>query len=238
MKGEIIRIERSVPGAFIPNATAHDSRLKLDTLGLLTWLLAHGDGWTIMMGPLIDTCSPRAPKAHGGGRDWVRRMVAELEAAGYVRRTRTHAPDGTWDWQSVVSDVPMGRPTIDGSAVDGSATDGHGGDISPITPRSNDLLPSELKSRARSARKSTPAIEAGGGESDLELETNPVLAAAVGNLVQAVRHGPCVRNLRSLVIAELSTRGVRATGTRISQIIAAVNSRAPVRRGDTQDGQP
>lgn len=234
MSGGIIRIERSAPGAYVPNATAHDSRLKLDTLGLLTWLLAHGDGWTIMMGPLVATCSPRAPKARGGGRDWVRRMLAELEAAGYVRRTRAHGPDGTWVWQSVISDVPMDAPTIDGSAVDGSADDGQDGDISPITPRSNDLSPLESKSRAQGARKSAPAKNAGGGiDPDEELRADPVLDGLVGSLVQEVRSGK-VKDLRAVIMKELGNRGLPAAGPRIAAIIAAVRSRTPVRRGEEQ----
>lgn len=232
MSGGIIRIERNMPGAYVPNATAHDSRLRLDTLGLLTWLLAHGDGRTVMMGPLIATCAPRAPKARGGGRDWVRRMLAELEAAGYVRRTRAHGPDGTWVWQSVISDMPMVAPTIDGSAVDGSADDGQAGDISPITPPSNDSSPLESKSRAQGARKSTPAKNAGGGiDPEEELRTDPIMDGIVGNVVQEVRSGK-VKDLRAVIVKELGNRGLPPAGAKIAAIIAAVHSRVPVRSGE------
>ena len=66
------------------------------------------------------------------GRDWVRRMLRELENAGYLTRARSKKPDGRWVWHVELSDapVPLHRsPTIDGSAVDGSATDGSGVDL-------------------------------------------------------------------------------------------------------------
>lgn len=228
MSGGIIRIERNAPGAYVPNSTAHDARLRLDTLGLLTWLLAHGDGWTIMMGPLVGACSPRAPKARGGGRDWVRRMLAELEAAGYVRRTRAHGPDGTWVWQSVISDMPMDVRTIDGSAVDGSTDDGQPGDISPLTPRSHDSSPVEFKSRALRARKRTPAKDAGGGLEPMELETDPILASVVGNLVESTRAGE-IRDPWAVATSELRSRGLTPTSKLVKAILGEVERRAPTR---------
>jgi hypothetical protein len=55
------------------------------------------------------------------GRDRVRRMLRELENAGYLTRARSKKPDGRWAWRVDLSDtaVPFDRSSaIDGPGVD------------------------------------------------------------------------------------------------------------------------
>lgn len=111
MSGEILRTHRSCPGAYVPNATAHDSRLCLDTLGLLAMLLAHGDSWHIRMRALITDCSTRSARGTAGP-GWVRRMLRELQAAGYLRRVRTRDADGRWLWESHLYDAPCAQAPV------------------------------------------------------------------------------------------------------------------------------
>src|SRR5262249_62115727 len=54
--------------------------------GLLGYLLSRPDNWQVRMGDLIS----RGPT----GRDAMRRMVKELETAGYVRRGRERGGGG------------------------------------------------------------------------------------------------------------------------------------------------
>ena len=107
----------------ISRALIDDSRLQFDTRAIANWLLAKPDGWQIRLGVLPYLLQQRAGPGERMGRDRVRRMLRELENAGYLTRTRSQKPDGRWVWRIEFSDTPA-PSTIDGSAVDGSAVDG------------------------------------------------------------------------------------------------------------------
>lgn len=116
----------------IPRALIDDSRLQFDTRAIASWLIAKPDGWQIRLVALPYLLQQRAGPKERVGRDRVRRMLRELENAGYLTRARSKKPDGRWAWHVELSDapVPLHRsPTIDGSAVDGSAVDGPGVDL-------------------------------------------------------------------------------------------------------------
>jgi len=84
----------------LPNATLRDKRLALDELGLLVRLLSRPSGWEIYPGALR--------KETGWGRDKLRKVLANIEAAGYLRRIRGRYKGddpkkmGTWQWHSEV----------------------------------------------------------------------------------------------------------------------------------------
>jgi len=102
---------------------------------MASWLIAKPDGWQIRLVALPYLLQQRAGPKERMGRDRVRRMLRELENAGYLTRARSKKPDGRWAWHVELSDapVPLHRsPTIDGSAVDGSATDGSAVDGSGV----------------------------------------------------------------------------------------------------------
>jgi hypothetical protein len=113
----------------ISRALIDDSRLQFDTRAIANWLLAKPDGWQIRLGVLPYLLQQRAGPGERMGRDRVRRMLRELENAGYLTRTRSQKPDGRWVWRIEFSDTPA-PSTIDGSAVDGSTVAGSGVDIS------------------------------------------------------------------------------------------------------------
>jgi hypothetical protein len=111
----------------IPRALIDDSRLQFDTRAIANWLIAKPDGWHIRLVALPYLLQQRAGPNERMGRDRVRRMLRELENAGYLTRARSKKPDVRWVWYVELSDTPAPlhrSPTIDGSAVDGSATDG------------------------------------------------------------------------------------------------------------------
>jgi hypothetical protein len=117
------------------------------------WLLAKPDGWEIRLGALPYLLQQRAGPGERMGRDRVRRMLLELENAGYLTRARSKRPDGRWAWRVELSDAPVSlhrSPTIDGSAVDGSATDGSAVDGSGV-----DLLNTLYNSRVDKLRTTT-----------------------------------------------------------------------------------
>ena len=117
------------------------------------WLLAKPDGWEIRLVALPYLLQQRAGPGERMGRDRVRRMLLELEKAGYLTRVRSRKRDGRWAWHVELSDAPVSlhrSPTIDGSAVDGSATDGSAVDGSGV-----DLLNTLNNSRIDNLRTTT-----------------------------------------------------------------------------------
>lgn len=119
----IIRVKFDMGSwAPIPNATIADRRLSLDALGILVWLLAKHDGWEVRPGVI--------QREFGLGRDKVRGLLANLETAGYLRRSQFRGDNGRWDWVSEV--FPTSTIDVfsgDGGTGDGSATAGKGVDL-------------------------------------------------------------------------------------------------------------
>lgn len=143
----IYRLKRNRPGAYVPRETAHAS-LPFDSLGLLCWLLAHGDGWEIQAQGIYKEAKRRAVGGRGG-RDSAQRMIKNLEQAGYIYRKCRRNPNGSWYWESIISDVPRfnGKgeadqaPTVTGPAGNGLAVDGSPGNGATGNGRAGDGLP-------------------------------------------------------------------------------------------------
>lgn len=122
----------------ISRALIDDARLQFDTRGVANWLIAKPDGWQIRLSALPYLLQQRAGPNERMGRDRVRRILRELEHAGYLSRARSKKSDGRWVWRIEFSDTPaslhretstMGGSAVDGSAADGSPVDGQGVDI-------------------------------------------------------------------------------------------------------------
>lgn len=93
-----VRTSTSAGGWFPFPRGATKSGLSWETLGLLAFLLEKGDGYTIHFDVLTEIGS--------AGRDKMRGMLKELQDAKYLRRVRTQAADGTFDWEATVYDAP------------------------------------------------------------------------------------------------------------------------------------
>ena len=105
------------------NDTLEDENLPWDALGLLAYILRKPDDWTISVEHL--------GALRGAGRDKIKRMLRDLESAGYLHRIRGRNEKGHWDWTRKIYDRSQVRQTSisdseasDGSAGDGSAIDG------------------------------------------------------------------------------------------------------------------
>jgi hypothetical protein len=115
----------------IPVALITDERLGLDTRGFAVWLMSKPDGWEIRAGALPYLLKDRTATRGHVGRDKARRLLRELERAGYLLRTRTQGRNGRWVWRSVftASSLTIDALAVDGSSVDGSSVDGKGVDL-------------------------------------------------------------------------------------------------------------
>lgn len=99
----IIRVHKT-RGEFsvIPRAAVNDKELSWEARGLLVYLLDKPDDWQIRFNDLV-----RQSPAQG---DKTRRILRELEGAGYVRRSRFNRADGTFGWESEVYESPQPAP--------------------------------------------------------------------------------------------------------------------------------
>ncbi|MDP9019091.1 MAG: hypothetical protein M3N19_12325 [Candidatus Eremiobacteraeota bacterium] len=104
----------------IPVELINDSRLEWDTRGIANWLIARPAGWEIRITALPNLLRNQSM---GVGRQRLRRVLRELENAGYLTRSRHRLANGRWRWQCAFRPVPR-RATIDGLAVGGTPVDG------------------------------------------------------------------------------------------------------------------
>jgi hypothetical protein len=86
----------------VSNDLIRDGRLTWAARGMLVYLLSMPDGWEVRETHLVAACS--APRQ---GIDAVRKVVAELEAAGYMRRGWDAMPGRGRVRVTELSDIPM-----------------------------------------------------------------------------------------------------------------------------------
>lgn len=91
----------------IANTAARDHTVSWKARGLLAELLSYPDGWETDIDKLVEKARRAGGKSEG--RESMRGAMAELEAAGYVTRTRTSGGRGKWVTAVAVSDVPAPR---------------------------------------------------------------------------------------------------------------------------------
>jgi len=83
----------------VDNAVFSDERLSWEARGLMGYLLSKPDDWDVRLHDLTS----RGP----AGEFKIRRMLAELRTAGYIRRERISGPDGTFSWITTVYESPV-----------------------------------------------------------------------------------------------------------------------------------
>ena len=84
----IYRAEKTKDFTIMSNAHLRDGRLSLKAKGLLSYMLSLPDDWRFSTRGLIANCRE--------GADAVRKALCELEAAGYLRRTRIRSENGSY----------------------------------------------------------------------------------------------------------------------------------------------
>ena len=84
----IYRVEKTKDFTIMSNAHLKDGRLSLKAKGLLSYMLSLPDDWRFSTRGLIANCRE--------GADAVRKALCELEAAGYLRRTRIRSENGSY----------------------------------------------------------------------------------------------------------------------------------------------
>ena len=83
---DMIRVRRSSGYTVLPNGILRDTGLSLKTKGLFAIILSLPEGWDYSVAGLA--------RVAGCGRDAIRSALGEMEAAGYLKRTRSHGESG------------------------------------------------------------------------------------------------------------------------------------------------
>lgn len=109
-----IRVERRDRFTTVDRDTVNDASLSFRARGLLVWLLDKPDGWRVRADAIAVATTE--------GRDAVRSALNELEAAGYLTRTKCRDRSGRFRTETVVRETPghtgdwkpgAGEPALD-----------------------------------------------------------------------------------------------------------------------------
>ncbi|WP_053619601.1 hypothetical protein [Nocardiopsis sp. NRRL B-16309] len=103
---KIIRSRHEDHFTIFPNALIRDPRLSWAARGVLMELLSRPDDWKTTADELARTAK-RERNKRGEGREAVRALFGEIEAAGYIVRVKAQRDDGSWTTELYVYDVPQ-----------------------------------------------------------------------------------------------------------------------------------
>jgi len=149
----IIRTIKNKNYTTINNTVLEDVRLSWEAKGLATYLLSKPDDWRIKTTQLWH--------ASANGIQAVKRILRELEAAGYLQRERSRDPQtGKFVWMQILYEIPLpvetappveekttiGRNPSDGQPSDGKPSDGKPSDGNPYYGKPCDGFPSDIVS--------------------------------------------------------------------------------------------
>ena len=119
----IIRVRKDARYFTASNEPFNDKSLSWEARGLMGYLLSKPDGWEVNMLDLENN----GP----AGEHKLRRMLAELRAAGYMNRVRVTLDHGKFDWITEVYESPSlnPKPASRRFSTSGSSTSGKLPDI-------------------------------------------------------------------------------------------------------------
>ena len=223
----IIRVDKSA-GRWeaVPVALTNDARLSLETRGLAAWFMTRPPNWRIQAGALSGLLDV--------GRDKVKRMLRELEQAGYLVRSLSHDAEGRWVWESTFSPIPaVDVFPVDGESVDGQSGDGAPGDGRPVNGKA--VIGSTVdgkgvdirKTRETNRLRSTTEGFSKGGDatSEARLEYPDVLSGALAEASRSCLDA-CPEPLRQAVLDEVAglAQRSRIRGSAVGLLRALVAS--------------
>jgi len=124
-----LRKKHVAPYDLVLRQAMQDNNISWDATGLLAYLISLPDGWAIKINHIA--------QLRQAGEKRVRRMLRELEDAGYITRRSERRPDGTFKYVSELYQDPAenphhgpaAEPPSPSTALPVTGTAVHGGDI-------------------------------------------------------------------------------------------------------------
>ena len=169
-----VRFSRKKAFTTLYREVAQDSRLSLESRGLLLLIASLPEDWEYSVAGLAKTA--------GCGRDKLRRILVELERVGYLAREQRHDPGGKFAGNVyIIQDEapPLPENPATGKTVNGKTVAGFpGGTVEDITVEDNNNPP-----KAPSGGKGEPKRERAkkGSKYALDEEAKPILRNYVGD---------------------------------------------------------
>ncbi len=128
----IFHVQHNRDYVIIKRDVFENAALSWGARGVLGYLLTKPDGWQVRFDDLIK---------HGpAGRDAMRRMIAELEAAGHLTRERKQDAKGRFYWHVCVYEEPVEGSTIDGFSAENDSIDGFSADGESVGGKPTDIV--------------------------------------------------------------------------------------------------
>ncbi|MEP0338872.1 MAG: helix-turn-helix domain-containing protein [Alphaproteobacteria bacterium] len=115
-----VRLEKRQPFSVVPDYILEDKRMRPETRLVLAWLIGRPTDWKIQLRYMMFRL--------GLSRDRWNRARREMQKCGYLTQTRHRKPDGSFEWEHVVTDTPSDA-TIAGFPSSGDPEDGKPGNI-------------------------------------------------------------------------------------------------------------
>lgn len=164
-----VRFSRKKAFTTLYREVAQDSRLSLESRGLLLLIASLPEDWEYSVAGLAKTA--------GCGRDKLRRILVELERVGYLAREQRHDPGGKFAGNVyIIQDEapPLPENPATGKTVNGKTVAGFpGGTVEDITVEDNNNPPKAPQGGKKAAKKKR--------KFDLDEDTKPILRRYVGD---------------------------------------------------------
>ena len=199
-----IRTARTAEGRFVQlaNSAGQDPRLSLAARGIIYFVLSLPPGRRFTAA-WLETQVP-------DGRESIRNALAELADCGYLRRSRTHGPDGRWVWHQTLSDSPIyldepvenpppAIPPSDGLPSHGPTShDAPSPQVAPCDGKPSDGLPSDKEIKTGSVNTKDDVVPAVGPRTSVGgrppgTEAKDKTLAEFGTLYRARSDVPALR---------------------------------------------
>lgn len=120
MNGTVKIRSKRPPFSVIPDYILEDTRMRTETRLVLGWLIGRPNSWEVRVASLQRTL--------GLSRDRWSKAKREMEKYGYLQQIRRKRADGTFVWEHIVTDEPMGAlNSIAGKSSNGKSSNGKPG---------------------------------------------------------------------------------------------------------------
>jgi hypothetical protein len=147
--------DRDNPYFIMRRDAAQDDSLTFESRGLLAYVLSKSDNWKVRLRDLM--------REGDVGLYVIRRLLRELERAGYLTRERTRSSGGRFDWLVTIHEQPrsskkasntpqVNNPPMDNPSADNPSADNPSADNQPIY-KSKSQKKKEVRERDKDIKK-------------------------------------------------------------------------------------
>ncbi|MDE3721870.1 hypothetical protein PWG71_10765 [Nocardiopsis sp. N85] len=156
---KILRSHHTEHFTVLPNAALRDPRLSWAARGLLAELLSRPRNWWTDADAMT-RLAKRQRGENGESRQKTRSLFRELESTGYLARSKTQRPDGTWSTALTLHDLPRNEvtPPAPPTPNEHPPSSDRGTENRPPVDRTSDSRPSSVSNDQRNNEDENPSV--------------------------------------------------------------------------------